>query len=184
MNIVKISLERLCNTSTLSNIFERNLAVESIWKDYSKYVVENYSQTNIKIFTLLLYFLEGFLRNGLRRTFKSKLSDYFISRNSLQLHIGQIYILNSTNLSQLVKNFSLNEILTNQLINPLLFIRVGNYYLDRSVLTNYVEDLSTLLENQTTFVSQLNQNLMSLEVLLLKLHVSLTNYYISITFSS
>jgi hypothetical protein len=123
--IQKTTLYRLCNTSTFSNIFERNLAVENVWNIYSKHIVENYSHANIKIFTFLFYFLEGFLRNGLRRTFKFKLSDYFVNLESFKLYIGQTYFLNSTNLTQLTKFIGVNEKSKDFFIDPYyLFVLV------------------------------------------------------------
>jgi len=181
--IQKITLHRLCNTSTFSNIFERNLAVESIWSVYSKYIIENYSHVNTNIFTFLFYFLEGFLRNGLRQTFKFKLSDYFASANNFKLHIGQTYFLNSTNLSQLTRFIDIDEKSKTFFIDPLLFVRVGNYYLDRSVLTTYVENVNTLSQNQKILLGRLDQNLANIENLFSNLYISLTRYYNSVTFS-
>jgi hypothetical protein len=180
--IQKITLERLTETSLLSNIFERSLAVENIWKFYQNKVENNFCQTRFSTFTFFFYFLTGFLRDGLRKTFKFKLSNYYVNQDFFDLHIGQTHYINSTNLIQL--NNLVYNMPSSFFINPLVFIRVGRYYLDRVTMLSYMDDLHKLFENQTALENRLVGTLNSLNTLFSTLYLSLTNYYSSITYSS
>jgi len=179
--VQKITLERLVTTSSLSNIFERSLAMENIWKFYQNKIENNFCQTQYNTFTFFFYFLTGFLRNGLRKTFKFKLSTYFVNQDLFDLHIGQTHFLNSTNLMEL--STLVGGAYSNLFINPLLYIRIGRYYLDRTTAISYASDLQNVLQNQTTLVNVFDETLSGLDGLFTALYRSLANYYQSITFS-
>jgi len=180
--VQKITLERLMSTSLLSNIFERNLAVENIWKMYQKQIENNFCQTRFNTFTFFFYFLTGFLRTGLRRTFKFKLGNYFVNQDFFDLHIGQTHFLNSTEVSQLNYLISPNTF-SSLFTNPLILIRVGRYYIDRVSIINYIGDLQKIFENQTALENGLTGTLNNLDNLFTMLYQSFINYYKSITFS-
>jgi hypothetical protein len=180
--VQKITLERLIITPLLSNIFERSLAMENIWKTYQNQIENNFCQTKFNTFTFFFYFLTGFLRNGLRKTFKFKLSNYFVNQDFFDLHIGQTHYLNSTNLFQLNNLVNPNNF-NNLFVNPLIFIRVGRYYIDRVTMLSYIEDFHKIFENQIVLENSLVGTLNNLEGLFSMIYQSFVNYYRSITFS-
>jgi len=124
------------------------------------------------------------LRVGLRQTLTFQLRDYFINFSNFDLCIGPTYFSISTDLCQLVKlvDRSINGS-KDLFIDPLMFVQMGNLYLDRSVLINCVESLNTVVENQTALINQLDRNLMNLENLFSKIATLLVSYYNQITFN-
>lgn len=177
-----VTLERFVSASVLSNTYERVSNIEKVWKIYQKQVQNNFSQTRANIFTFFFYFLTGFLRVGLRTTLKFKLSNYFVNEDVFKLYVGQTHFINSTNLPEL-ESFINSSASIRFFSNPLMFIRIGRCYIDRATLTNYVMDVSSLLQTYKTLESRLDNHLVALENLFLTLYTSCTNYYKLITFS-
>jgi len=126
------------------------------------------------------YFLTGFLRVGLRQTLSFRLSDYYINRDVLDLHIGQTHFLYSNSNNALVNAMSSSPGL---FINPLIFVRLGRYYVDRETFVSYVNDCRGLFEVNAHLTNMLMVFARHIQNEFSSIYQGLVSYYQSMTFS-